>query len=209
MNNFLVKLIKNPIIVNLLLMVVITCVVIYGVLVWLDGYTRHNEAVVVPDVKGLKMEEAVSFLENNGLRYSVIDSVFSKDVAPGTIVELVPSVGSKVKEGLIVFVTINALSSQMGMVPEIEDLSFRQAYALLKARGFNNIEIKYVPGDFKDLALGVSMNDRSLHKGEQIPLAAKLLLEVSSGDAEVIPADSLGLDEIPVEDLNSEEENWF
>ncbi|SEG10635.1 MULTISPECIES: PASTA domain-containing protein [Parabacteroides] len=209
MNNFLVKLIKNPIIVNLLLMVVITCVVIYGVLVWLDGYTRHNEAVVVPDVKGLKMEEAVSFLENNGLRYSVIDSVFSKDVAPGTIVELVPSVGSKVKEGRIVFVTINALSSQMGMVPEIEDLSFRQAYALLKARGFNNIEIKYVPGDFKDLALGVSMNDRSLHKGEQIPLAAKLLLEVSSGDAEVIPADSLGLDEIPVEDLNSEEENWF
>lgn len=209
MNNFLVKLIKNPIIVNLLLMVVITCVVIYGVLVWLDGYTRHNEAVVVPDVKGLKMEEAVSFLENNGLRYSVIDSVFSKDVAPGTIVELVPSVGSKVKEGRIVFVTINALSSQMGMVPEIKDLSFRQAYALLKARGFNNIEIKYVPGDFKDLALGVSMNDRSLHKGEQIPLAAKLLLEVSSGDAEVIPADSLGLDEIPVEDLNSEEENWF
>ncbi|MDL2222383.1 PASTA domain-containing protein, partial [Parabacteroides sp. OttesenSCG-928-N08] len=61
----------------------------------------------------------------------MIDSVFSKDVAPGSVVELVPKAGSKVKEGRIVFVTINALTAQMGRIPEVEDLSFRQAYALL------------------------------------------------------------------------------
>lgn len=209
MNNFWVRSIKNPIIANLLLVIVVTGAVIYGVLVWLDGYTRHNEAVVVPDVKGLKMEDAASFLENSGLRYNVIDSVFSKDVAPGTVVELVPAVGSKVKEGRIVFVTINAVTSQMGIIPEIEDLSFRQAYALLKARGFTDVEIRYVPGDFKDLAIGVLMNGRSLTKGEQVSLTAKLILEVSSGEAEVLPSDSLGLGEVPVEELDSEEENWF
>ena len=42
------------------------------------------------------------------------------------------------------------------------------------------------------------------------PLVAPLVLKVSSGDAEM-PADSLGLpnDSVPVESLDSEEENWF
>ena len=102
--------------------------------------------MVVPDVKGMKLEDAAEFFGNNKLRYNVIDSVFSKDVAPGSIVELVPGVGSKVKEGRIVFVTINALTSQMAVIPEVEDLSFRQAYALLRARGFSSVEIEYGDG---------------------------------------------------------------
>ena len=134
--------------------------------------------------------------------------VFSKDVAPGSIVELVPGVGSKVKEGRIVFVTINALTSQMAVIPEVEDLSFRQAYALLRARGFSSVEIEYVPGDYKDLAMGVELNGRTLLKGEHVPLTAHLVLKVSSGDPNMLP-DSLALDSIPVEPLDSDIENWF
>lgn len=208
MSKFLAKLIKNPFVANLTVAAIVTCAVIWGVLHWLDVYTRHNEAVIVPDVKGMKLEEAEAFFRNNGLRYNVIDSVFSKDVAPGSIVELVPGAGSKVKEGRIVFVTINALTSQMAMIPEVEDLSFRQAYALLRGRGFNTIEIKYVPGDYKDLAIGVELNGRALHKGEHVLLTAPLTLKVSSGDAEVLP-DSLDIDSIPVEELESEVEDWF
>ena len=189
-------------------MVVVTCGLFYGVLSWLDTYTQHNQAVVVPDVKGMKLEDAAPFLTNNHLRYNVIDSVFSKDVAPGAIVEVVPSVGSKVKEGRILFVTINALTSQMAMVPDIEDQSFRQAYALLRARGFNNVEIEYVAGEYKDLALSVECNGRTLIKGELIPLSASLILKVSSGDPNFSP-DSLALDSIPIEQLNSDIEKWF
>ena len=179
MSNFFVKLIKNPFVINLLLVIVVSCGVVYGVLAWLDSYTHHNQAVVVPDVKGMKLEDAAEFFGNNKLRYNVIDSVFSKDVAPGSIVELVPGVGSKVKEGRIVFVTINALTSQMAVIPEVEDLSFRQAYALLRARGFSSVEIEYVPGDYKDLAMGVELNGRTLLKGEHVPLTAHLVLKVS------------------------------
>lgn len=211
MNNFFIKLIKNPFVITIIMAIAVTFGIIWGVLRWLDTYTRHNEAIVVPDIKGMKLEEASEFLESNHLRYNVIDSVFSKEVAPGAIVEVVPNVGSKVKEGRILFITINALTSQMATIPEIEDLSFRQAYALLKSRGFNKIEIEYIPGDFKDLAIDVELNGRKLNKGEHVPLTAPLTLIVSSGDT--MP-DSLGLetealDMQPVESLNSEEENWF
>ena len=93
MSNFITRLIKHPFIISLLLMIIVTCGIFYGALSWLDTYTRHNQAVVVPDVKGMKLEDAIPFLDNNHLRYNVIDSVFSKDVAPGAIVEVVPSVG--------------------------------------------------------------------------------------------------------------------
>ena len=153
MKDFLVKLIKNPFILNLLLAIVVTGVLVVGTLKWLDVYTRHNEAVVVPDVKGMTITESAEFFKNNQLRYNVIDSVYSKDVKPGAIVDLKPKAGSKVKEGRIVFVTVNAETSQMATIPEVEDLSFRQAYAILRARGFEQIEIEYVPGEYKDLAL--------------------------------------------------------
>ena len=105
------------------------------------------------------------------------------------------------------FVTVNAMTSQMATIPEVEDLSFRQAYALLKARGFEKIEIEYVAGKFKDLAIGVEMRGRALAKGTHVPLTAPLVLKVSSGTDEM-PLDSLP-ENRPVESLDSEEEKWF
>lgn len=209
MSNWAIKCIKNPFVWNFLLMMVVGCALIYGTLAWLDYYTRHNEAVIVPDVKGLSMNEAKSFFDNTGLRYNVIDSVFSNDVNPGAIVEVVPEPGSKVKEGRIVFVTINALTAQMAIIPEVADLSFRQAYALLRSLGFKNIEVKFVPGDYKDLAVGVERNAQMINRGERVPLASTLTLIISNGEKEI---DSLSLDSLnvmPVESLNSDLEEWF
>ena len=209
MNNRFIKILKNPFVISLLLAVLILWGLIYGTLVWLDIYTRHNEAVVIPDVKGMTIEEAAPFLAEKGIRYNIIDSVFSKDVDPGAIVEIVPTPGSKVKEGRIVFVTINAKTSQMACIPEVQDLSFRQAYALLTSIGFKAIEVKYVAGDYKDLAIGVEWNGKILEEGQHVPLNAHLTLVVSGGFEE---SDSLALDCLnmaPVESLDSEEENWF
>jgi beta-lactam-binding protein with PASTA domain len=207
MKNFLIKWGKRPFIMHLLLAMLVSCVVIYVTLKWLDAYTLHNKAVIVPDIKGLQIEEAAPFLHNNGLRYNIIDSVFSKNARPGAIVELIPSVGSKVKEGRIVFLTVNAISSQMEVIPDVRDLSFRQAYALLKARGFESVEIEYIPGRYKDLAIGIALHGRLLEEGERVPLTAPIILKVSNG-MEMVDNDSLSLspDETPT---NSDTETWF
>jgi hypothetical protein len=209
MKGFLMKLIKHPVVLNILAGMVVALALIWGVLRWLDVYTRHNEAIVVPDVKGLSVDEAKTFFENKNLRYNVIDSVFSKSVKPGAIVELVPAPGSKVKEGRIVFITVNAITSQMATIPEVEDISFRQAYAILKARGFEDVEIEYVPGAFKDLAVCVESGGRTLRAGDHAPLNVHLILKVSSGEAEILTDSPDESENAPVESLNSEEENWF
>ncbi|MDR1645132.1 MAG: PASTA domain-containing protein [Tannerellaceae bacterium] len=209
MKNFLIKWGKHPFVVNGLLAVFVSCVVIYATLKGLDAYTLHNKAVIVPDVKGLLIEEAAPHLNRSGLRYSVVDSVFSKNVKPGAIVELLPSVGSKVKEGRIVYITVNALSSQMAPIPNVKDVSFRQAYALLKARGFESIEIEYVPGMYRDLAVGVISRGRLLEEGERTPLTLPLILQVTNGmraEDDTLFLDSGITPEIPI---NSDAETWF
>ena len=106
MKQNIIKILKNPFVANLLLAGLITLVLLGVVMAWLSSYTRHNEAVVVPDVKGLKIEEAAAFFERSNLRYNVIDSVFSNEVPSGAIVEMVPEAGSKVKDGRIVFLSV-------------------------------------------------------------------------------------------------------
>ncbi|OAV70116.1 Serine/threonine-protein kinase PrkC [Bacteroidales bacterium Barb6] len=207
MKNFAHKLPKNPFIIHLFLMAVVSCAVVFGVLKWLDIYTHHNEAVEVPDVKGLSVDEAAVLFQKSGLRYNLIDSVSSKDVAPGAIVEIVPHAGSKVKEGRIIFVAINAFTSQQAGIPAVEDLSVRQAYALLKTLGFNAVQTKYVPGNYRDLAIGVELYGRILYAGERVALNAPLLLIVSDGQGGVA-IDSTDLSDPPVELLNNEE-TWF
>ncbi len=206
MKEYIIKILKNPFVFNLLLAGVITLVLLGGVMFWLSSYTRHNEAVVVPDVRGLKVEEAAEYFDRSNLRYNVIDSVFSSDVPAGAIVEMIPEAGAKVKDGRIVFITINASTTQMAPMPNVQDLSFRQAQALLEATGFNSVEIEYVPGDYKDLVVGVEHRGRMLSSGEKVSLKAALVLKVSNGEGEMLttPTDSTA-----VEELDSEEENWF
>jgi beta-lactam-binding protein with PASTA domain len=206
MKEYIIKILKNPFVANLLLAGVITLVLLGGVMFWLSSYTRHNEAVVVPDVRGLKVEEAAEYFDRSNLRYNVIDSVFSSDVPAGAIVEMIPEAGAKVKDGRIVFITINASTTQMAPMPNVQDLSFRQAQALLEATGFNSVEIEYVPGDYKDLVVGVEHRGRMLSSGEKVSLKAALVLKISNGEGEMLPTTT---DSTAVEELDSEEENWF
>ena len=53
--------------VNIIAMIVVMVVMIFGVLKWLDIHTHHGESVVVPDVKGMTVEEATKMFRNHGL----------------------------------------------------------------------------------------------------------------------------------------------
>ncbi|GAB6394585.1 MAG: PASTA domain-containing protein [Bacteroidales bacterium] len=195
---------RYPLIATLLGAFVLSLLILYAVLKYLDIYTLHNKAVEVPDVKGLQTEEAALLLKKSGLRFSVIDSVFTKGARPGAIVEMLPSVGSAVKEGRIIFLTVNAITSRTAIIPAVRDLSVRQAYALLKAKGFESVTVEYVPGAYKDLITDLALWERSLEAGERVALDAPLVLKASDGTPALEePSDTI------VEALNNGVETWF
>lgn len=174
---------------NLTAMVVVCVAAALGTLRWLDGYTRHGEAVVVPDVKGMNLRLAENELDKQSLKSIVIDSSYVKGMPPGSILEQNPSGGSKVKEGRTIYLTINADSAPKVAVPDIMDnSSLRQAEAKLRALGFKLTEPEYINGE-KDWVYNIKYRGRNLKAGEKIPHEAVLTLCVGDGN-ETMPEDS-------------------
>lgn len=193
---------------NLVIALGVVILGVIAVLLWLDSYTRHNQALIVPDVRGITVDQAIPHLESKSLRYEVIDSVFARDKAPGVIIEQIPSAESKVKEGRIVFLVVNATSTQMVDMPDVIDNSQRQAEASLQSLGFKIAQISIVPSEWKGLVLEVRSGGRIVKSGQKLPYGSSLVLYVG-GDVDV---DSLMVDpNLPTKpaEVPKNEESWF
>lgn len=201
---------------NLMAMVVVMVGLVWGVLKGLDTYTRHGKAVVVPDVKGLSVDEAVRQCQGRGLACVVSDSSYVKTLPAGCILEHNPAAGQKVKEGRTVYLTINTLNIPLMEVPDVADnSSLRQAEALVLASGFKLDSVEYIPGE-KDWVYGVKYKGRELATGEKVPTGAMLMLVAGNGGELPLEADSLALDSLgnrmePVEPAGTSaaDEPWF
>jgi len=173
----------------------VTVVVVVVALKALDAYTLHNRGVLTPDVRGMQPEEAAKIFRAKGLRCVTADSVFSIRGEPGVVVETSPAAGAKVKPGRLVLLTVNSQTSRTGVVPAVKDLSLRQAYALLRARGFMTIEITYVPGAYRDLITAVEADGQPVEEGDRIAFGARMVLKVSDGTSpdsvEMAPPDTM------------------
>jgi beta-lactam-binding protein with PASTA domain len=126
-------------------------------------YTRHGQALSVPDFSGMNLEEVSSLIDLKRLRYEIIDSVFIQGQKPGTIVAQNPSANTKVKENRTIFLTINAINPEKVKMPNVVGVSIRQAEARLITSGLRVGDRRYVPDIGRDYVL------RQLYKGRDIP----------------------------------------
>lgn len=197
--------------INLIAMVVVATVLMFGVLKWLDIYTRHGEAVVVPDAKGMTVEEAEMLFRNHGLVCMVSDSSYVKNKPAGRILELTPTAGQKVKEGRTIYLTINTLDVPLRSVPDVADnSSVRQAEAKVLAAGFKLAQHERISGE-KDWVYGVKYKGRPLSISDKVPAGSTLTLLVGNGERqETLENDSVYIAEDVVEPVNSvSDDSWF
>ena len=192
---------------NLIAMPVVVVAIIFGVLHWLDVYTHHGESIIVPNVNGLPCEEAKSELNKKNLNVEIVDSNYVKGMLPGAILEQKPLAGAKVKIGRTIYLTINTGEVPKVAIPDIIDnSSYRQAEARLRAMGFKLTEPEYIEGE-KDWIYGVKYNGKELTSGEKIPREAVLTLCV--GDDE-LKGDSIRTDSLRINaDKPIVDESWF
>ena len=166
---------------NLVAALIIAVVALFILLAWLKNYTQHGIEVDVPNITGMYLEEARVTVEQEGLRLEVIDSTYSKKVPLGTIVEQNPIAASHAKKDRIVYVIINANSVRQVPLPDLHDISYRQAEATLKSLGIGVKEYVYEPSEFKDLILDVRMDDRTVEPGERLDEGSEVTLVVGRG----------------------------
>lgn len=212
---------NNPwkvVLLNIVAMLGVGMVLIWLVMALLRTYTRHNQSFPMPDVAGMTQDEAREALSRVMLRMEITDSVYNETIPPGVVIESTPKAGSMIKKNRTVFVLVNNTQVKQLQIPDIHEISRRQAEALLRGTGFVNVTVKYVAGTFHDLALYLKdPAGRILNVGDRIPYNTPLILEVTNSEMmNVAIRDSLisaGIEESQQvhqnDELGNSGEDWF
>lgn len=168
--------------INILLAIVVVVIILVSLIAYLKSYTQHGVEVEVSNVRGLAKEDAEAVLDQQGLRLVVIDSTYSEKVPFGTIVEQDPMPDSHAKLGRAVYVTVNASGKRQIPMPNLQDMSYRQAETTLRGLGLLVDTIyDYEPSAFRDLILDVKAHGQSVQPGEKIAVGTKVRLVVGFG----------------------------
>lgn len=150
-------------------------------LLLLKIYTKHGQSETVPALKGLSLEEAVEMVDRHNLKYKIIDSVFVREKKLGSIIEQNPAPNTIVKPGRSIYLIINSKAVRQIPLPDLRDLSLRQAEAMVKSLGIRVANIEYAPSEYKDLILDAKYNGQSLPAGAKVPEGGSIVLVAGSG----------------------------
>ncbi|OGF49034.1 MAG: hypothetical protein A2044_06195 [Candidatus Firestonebacteria bacterium GWA2_43_8] len=100
------------------------------------AYVIKGKQVIVPNIKGIPVEEARKISVSKGLSLKEGTESFSENVPDGYVMVQDPMEGSYVKAGRTIYVTVSR-GLKMVTVPDIREQNTRQAKILLSQSGLN------------------------------------------------------------------------
>jgi beta-lactam-binding protein with PASTA domain len=179
----------------MLLVLMLTILLLVFSNIFLDVFTRHGKSAPVPNLTGKTLDSALFIAQKNSLRLEIIDSVFRVDMQRGSVLIQNPEPGTQVKKNRKIFLTMNSFSPRKESVPNVKDISLRQAKTVLNAKGFRVGKLEYsyqhpyindvfaqmykgheiepgilLPvGEYIDLKLGLKMKEDSVSLKTSVP----------------------------------------
>ncbi|MGI8892729.1 MAG: PASTA domain-containing protein [Bacteroidia bacterium] len=167
--------------INIVLIVVVIVGLLGFTYKWLDSYTNHGETISVPDLRGYTPEKIAEFLPEKNLRFMVVDSsIFDLNKPKGTVIDQDPKPNAKVKEGRTIYLTITRTVPPTMPMPDLIDVSYRQAEAIFQTYGLQVGELIYKPDLAKNAVLGTIYKGKEIHPGD--PVAKGSVIDLILGD---------------------------
>ena len=178
---YLKRVFDRFVVLNLVAMFIVIILLCVGVGYGLDAYTHHGENIEVPNLKGMDYKKAYLLLDSLGLGVAVSDSGYHKGLPANSILLQTPGAGQHVKQGHMIYVTVNSPSSPAFTLPDIIDnSSLREAEAKLTAMGFRLEAPELIDGE-KDWVYGIICQGRKLANGARVSTDYPLTLVVGKG----------------------------
>ena len=153
-------------------LIVLGAVLLFALDAWLmPAYTNYKEGLTVPDVRKVSLDEAKETLTDYGLRYEVVERRNHPSYPTDFILEQSPDPTQIVKPNRKVYLTVTTSVQPQVMVPDVTDLSLRNARIQLQNYGLTVGTISYVSSRFKNTVLRQSISgDTRVEKGAVIDL---------------------------------------
>ncbi|MBL6603580.1 MAG: PASTA domain-containing protein [Bacteroidetes bacterium] len=167
---------------QIFLMVSIVIFVFFLVYNSLMIYTKHNKYIEVPNLLGLNLDEAINILKKNKLKYEVLDSSkFFVEIPNYSIISQIPLESELVKKNRKIYLNVNPRNFQKVSLPNVIQITKRNAESILTALGFQVLEYNYVDDIGKDMVLDVLYDGEKIVPGQKIPMNSGLSLILGNG----------------------------
>ncbi|MCQ2217500.1 MAG: PASTA domain-containing protein [Paludibacteraceae bacterium] len=191
-SSFAKKILFNVFTINIALLLAVIVAAYFGTLYWIDSYTNHGQEIVVPELEGMTIDEASKMLKEKGLYCEIVDSLFVDGKKASAIVEQTPSAGAKVKAERTIYVVINTNTPRKVALPDLMDVSVRQAEAIVNSIGLKVSDYEYVPSEYKGLVEDVKYDNKIINPGTRITVGSSIVFCVGMGlSNEEVPVISL------------------
>lgn len=138
----------------------------------MPAYTNYDEGVTVPDVTRLALTEADSLLTTYGLRFEVSERRSNSAYPADYVIDQTPAAAEIVKPNRKIYLTVNTVSNPKVEVPNVVNLSLRNAKIQLQNYGLAVGTVSYESSRFKNSVLRQSIEaGKMVEKGTVIDLA--------------------------------------
>lgn len=172
---------KYPLLKHLTLMLAVSLGIIAVVFLFIKLYARQGKEFVLPDMVGSNIEEMRADASLD-IEYVIVDSVFNEHDPGGRILTQDPKGGTMVKSGRKVYVTITSYSAEKTYLPDLCDLSLRQAVSQLYSMGLQGGTLRFVESPDRNAVLSLSQNGRTLQAGQEVNSGSRIDMVVGLGD---------------------------
>ncbi len=166
---------------QLLYAIAASIVIIWGAMKLLDAYTRHGRTITVPDLLGQYEPDIGTLLSDSQLEYMINDSIFSDEGPKGSVFSQDPPPGTKVKRGRTIYLTTIAVMPEMVPMPNLSDLSLRQAISILTAYGLKPGQLEYRPDIAQNAVLQQKFNRGAIEPGTLVAKGTAIDLVLGQG----------------------------
>ncbi|HSR59789.1 MAG TPA: PASTA domain-containing protein [Robiginitalea sp.] len=182
MRNLFLFLKSRSFLINLGLAAAVLIFLAFVALQWLKSSTHHGEFVQVPDLAKLSVPDMRRALEDAGLRYEVVDSAnYDPDFPRFSIREQNPLAGSQVKVNRKIYVTVNPSGYKKVTVPDIIQVTQRNAASMLRAVGLEVERVTYIDELGKDMVYRIRFQGKNINPGDKLPKTSKIELICGNG----------------------------
>jgi beta-lactam-binding protein with PASTA domain len=170
------KLFKNKLfIITCLLAVISVTLLLLSDTILMPAYTNHNEGITVPDLTHLSFDEAKNIINEYGFRFDLVEKRTNSALPPLYIIEQNPSAGTIVKPNRKIHLVVNTASLPTVRVPDLKNLSVRNAILQLQNNDLQIGTINYQTSRFKNVI------GQSIEAGKAIKKGSKVSFTIGNG----------------------------
>lgn len=166
---------------NLGIAIIAVVVLIWLVIQALNFYTQHGDEIELQDLTGIRSDKLSEMDISRDFEFVVIDSVYDDHFNKGEIVLQDPIPGAKVKSGRKVYITIVASQPEMVIMPDLVDLSLRQALNELKSNSLKLDKLTYVTNFAKNAVLAQTIEGDTITPGTNVLKGTSVELILGKG----------------------------